>query len=39
MIDNSWCYDEGILKQHAIDYFAELYSMDQYVIGDFPIKG
>ncbi|KAH1074280.1 hypothetical protein J1N35_026608 [Gossypium stocksii] len=34
-----WCYDKETLKKHAIDYFTELYSVEQYTIGDFPVKG
>ncbi|KAA3484936.1 reverse transcriptase [Gossypium australe] len=37
-IDGSeWCFDNVILRNHAVGYFSKLYKVDDNQIGDFPI--
>ncbi|KAJ8768812.1 hypothetical protein K2173_023716 [Erythroxylum novogranatense] len=37
--DNSWCYDDAMLKQEAIDFFSNLYTMESQPPGPFPDRG
>ncbi|KAJ8750588.1 hypothetical protein K2173_015755 [Erythroxylum novogranatense] len=37
--DNSWCYDDAMLKQEAIDFFSNLYTVEGQPPGPFPDKG
>ncbi|KAJ8900097.1 hypothetical protein K2173_024213 [Erythroxylum novogranatense] len=37
--DNSWCYDDAMLKQEAIDFFSNLYTVEGQPPGPFPGRG
>lgn len=40
MIDgDEWCFDDDIVKNHAIDYFSKLNIVGDHFPGDFPVKG
>ncbi|KAK5819969.1 hypothetical protein PVK06_025009 [Gossypium arboreum] len=34
-----WCYDDEVIKSHAIEYFSKLYIVEQYSIENFPVQG
>lgn len=35
----NWCYDKDCLESMAVEHFSSLYIVDNYIIGDFLIKG
>ncbi|KAJ8750222.1 hypothetical protein K2173_014137 [Erythroxylum novogranatense] len=37
--DNSWCYDDAMLKQEAIDFFSNLYTVEGQPPGPFSNTG
>ncbi|KAK8292988.1 hypothetical protein V6Z12_D06G159200 [Gossypium hirsutum] len=39
MVYNEWCFEEDVLKQHVVQFFKELYTMDYVTNGVFPCRG
>lgn len=37
--NGDWCFDSARLESIALEYFTKLYTVDDYSIGNFPVKG